>query len=91
MIQDFLSSVTMLISGYEPEISKDIDDEGHHIYSIYIPKRYAGKLIGRKGRMVDALKTVLYGITMNHSKQRSRISIKVIDSEIVRNDEKWKN
>ena len=63
MVEDFILEFAKLISDYPEEIEidrKDIDDSFSEIL-IIANKQDTGKLIGKNGKMITSLKTIISG------------------------------
>ncbi len=63
MIEDFVRDFARLIASHPEEISVKRQNLGENFDEIviYAHKDDAGKLIGKEGRMINALKTVISG------------------------------
>ena len=63
MIEDFVRYFARLIASHPEEISVKRQNLGENFDEIviYAHKDDAGKLIGKEGRMINALKTVISG------------------------------
>ncbi len=63
MIEDFVRDFAKLIASRPEEISVERQNLGENFDEIviYAHKEDAGKLIGKEGRMINALKTVISG------------------------------
>ncbi len=83
MIEDFVRDFAKLIASRPEEISVERQNLGENFDEIviYAHKEDAGKLIGKEGRMINALKTVISGC-----KAKDGISYRVN----VRTIEEWK-
>ncbi len=80
MVQDFILSYAKLIVQY-PEILKieeeSITEEYNEIL-LYAHKDDVGKLIGKEGRMINAIKTVISGCKAKGGKNY-RVNVRAID------------
>ncbi len=79
MVADFLLSYTKLLVNNPEDISVEVNeiDEGLDEVTIYANGEDVGKLIGKEGRMVNAIKTVISGCKAKGGKNY-RVNIKAI-------------
>ena len=77
MIQEFVSSYAKLLVKYPESIRVEINpiDEGFDEITIYAENEDVGKLIGREGRMINSVKTVISGCKAKGGKNY-RVNIK---------------
>ncbi|HHH37303.1 MAG TPA: KH domain-containing protein [Epsilonproteobacteria bacterium] len=63
MIQEFVSSYAKLLVKHPDDIRVELRpiNEGFEEISIYANNEDVGKLIGREGRMINSIKTVISG------------------------------
>ncbi|HEY9189563.1 MAG TPA: KH domain-containing protein [Sulfurovum sp.] len=63
MVKDFLLSYTKLLVNNPEDISIEISriDEGFDEITIFANSEDIGKLIGKEGRMINSIKTVISG------------------------------
>lgn len=63
MVQDFISQFAGMIATYPEKIRVERNDvnEGFTEIVIYADRGDAGKIIGKEGNMINALKTVISG------------------------------
>jgi len=77
MIQEFVSSYAKLLVKHPESIKVEIDpiDEGFDEITIYAENEDVGKLIGREGRMINSVKTVISGCKAKGGKNY-RVNVK---------------
>jgi len=77
MIQEFVSSYAKLLVKHPDSIEVDIIpiDEGFDEITIYAKDEDVGKLIGREGRMINSIKTVISGCKAKGGKNY-RVNVK---------------
>ncbi len=77
MIQEFISSYARLLVKHPESIKVDIKpiDEGFDEITIYAQNEDVGKLIGREGRMINSVKTVISGCKAKGGKNY-RVNVK---------------
>ena len=77
MIQEFVSSYARLLVKHPDSIKVDIIpiDEGFDEITIYAKDEDVGKLIGREGRMINSIKTVISGCKAKGGKNY-RVNVK---------------
>ena len=80
MVTDFLLAYTRLLVNNPEDISIDIDeiDEGFDEITIYANSEDVGKLIGKEGRMINAIKTVISGCKAKGGKNY-RVNVKAAE------------
>lgn len=63
MVSDFVSSYAKLIVNYPEEVEVEVKklDESFYEVIIYANNEDIGKLIGKNGNMINAIKTILNG------------------------------
>ena len=80
MVEDFIREFTLLLVD-KPELvtieNKKIDDSYSEI-TIYAHKNDTGKLIGREGKMINSLKTVITGCKAKDNRSY-KIMVKAIE------------
>jgi len=59
----------------EIEISERIDDNGFTVLKLSVPKEDMGKVIGRKGKIAKAIRTVMKACA---SRQEKKVSVEII-------------
>lgn len=81
MVEDFLFEYAKLISDYPEKISfKKVHlDENFVEIIIYADKVDTGKLIGKDGKMINAIKTVIVGLKAKDPTSY-RVTVKAIES-----------
>lgn len=74
MIQDFVSSYAKMIVNHPQDINVELNeiDPTFHEVIIYANNSDVGKLIGKNGNMINAIKTILNGC-----KAKNGISYKI--------------
>lgn len=73
-MEDLLKFLTYEITGVEnPEIASE-ERDGVTLYIISVPQESVGKLIGREGRIINALRTVA---SVRATRENRRINIEV--------------
>ncbi|TQR34501.1 KH domain-containing protein [Campylobacter sp. MIT 99-7217] len=80
MVEEFLKTYARLIADYPQKITTkriDLNDDFAEII-IYADKIDAGKLIGKNGKMINAIKTVI-SACKSKDKTSYRVSVKSID------------
>ncbi|RLA64996.1 MAG: KH domain-containing protein [Epsilonproteobacteria bacterium] len=77
MVQDFLLSYTKLLVNHPEDISIEITevDEGIGEIIVYANTEDVGKLIGKQGRMINAIKTFISGCKAKGAKNY-RVNVK---------------
>lgn len=77
--QKFLEfAIHALVDDHEQvKIERVVDDYGV-FFKVYVSKEDMGKIIGKKGRTAQALKTLLRVVG---SRTQSRVNMKIIDPE----------
>ncbi len=80
MIQEFISSYAKLLVKNPDDIKVEITpiDEGFDEITIYAANEDVGKLIGREGRMINSIKTVISGCKAKGGKNY-RVNVKSSD------------
>lgn len=80
MVEDFLKQFAKLIADYPEKISSEVikSDEFSEIV-IYADKADTGKLIGKNGKMINAIKTVIVGYKAKDP-TTYKITVKAIDA-----------
>ena len=63
MVEEFLKNYVILISEYPEKVrvEKIKVDENYYDIVVFVDKIDTGKLIGRDGKMISAIKTILIG------------------------------
>jgi predicted RNA-binding protein YlqC (UPF0109 family) len=63
MVRDFILSYASLIVSRPEKLELEISniDEGYDEITLYADPQDVGKLIGKEGRMINAIKTVISG------------------------------
>ncbi|MEA3490779.1 MAG: KH domain-containing protein [Campylobacterota bacterium] len=81
MTQDFVSSYAKLLVKHPEAIKVEITsiDDGFDEITIYAKSEDVGKLIGREGRMINAVKTVISGCKAKGGKNY-RVNVKSLES-----------
>ena len=77
MAQDFVLSYAKMIVKHPESISVETAplDESAEEITIYADPEDVGKLIGKEGRMINAIKTVISGCKAKHGKSY-RVNVK---------------
>jgi predicted RNA-binding protein YlqC (UPF0109 family) len=77
MVKNFLLSYTRLLVNNPEEISVEITevDEGFDEITIFAHSEDIGKLIGKEGRMINSIKTVISGCKAKGGKNY-RVNVK---------------
>jgi len=80
MVKDFLLTYTTLLVNHPDDISIEIEeiDEGFDEITIFANREDIGKLIGKEGRMINAIKTVISGCKAKGGKNY-RVNVKSAD------------
>ena len=80
MVKEFLLSYTTLLVNHPEDISIEIEsiNEGFDEVTIFANNEDVGKLIGKEGRMINAIKTVISGCKAKGGKNY-RVNVKAID------------
>ena len=77
MVEDFILSYASLVAKYPKKLrveTHDLNDEYGEI-TLFADKEDVGKLIGKEGRMINAIKTVISGCKAKGAKSY-RINIR---------------
>jgi predicted RNA-binding protein YlqC (UPF0109 family) len=79
MVTAFLNSYTKLLVEHPDDISIEIDevDEGFDEITIFANSEDVGKLIGKQGRMINSIKTVISGCKAKGGKSY-RVNVKPV-------------
>ena len=79
MVRDFLQTYATMLVNHPEDISVKIDarDEGFDEITIFANSEDVGKLIGKEGRMINAIKTVISGCKAKGGKSY-RVNVKAI-------------
>lgn len=73
-MEDLIKFLTKEVTGFaEPEVTSE-EREGITYYIISVPQEHVGKLIGKNGRIISALRTIAQ---VRASKEGIRIGIEV--------------
>jgi len=77
MVQEFVSSYAKLLVKHPDAIKVEITtiDEGFDEITVYAESEDVGKLIGREGRMINSIKTVISGCKAKGGKNY-RVNVK---------------
>ena len=80
MVKDFLLSYTKLLVNNPEDITIEISevDEGFDEIIIFANSEDIGKLIGKEGRMINAIKTVISGCKAKGGKNY-RVNVKAAE------------
>ncbi len=82
MVEDFILSYASLIAKYPEKLrieTDEINDEYGEI-TLFADREDVGKLIGKEGRMINAIKTVITGCKAKGAKSY-RINIRADEKE----------
>lgn len=81
MVEDFLYEYAKLISDYPQKIKFEKVELGENFVEIiiYADKADTGKLIGKDGKMINAIKTVIVGSKAKNPTSY-RVTVKAIES-----------
>lgn len=79
MITEFLDTYTKLLVEHPEDISIEVKeiDEGYDEITILAHTKDVGQLIGKQGRMINAIKTVISGCKAKDGK-RYHLNVKAI-------------
>ncbi len=79
MVKDFLQTYTTMLVNHPDDISIEIEemDEGFDEITIFANSEDVGKLIGKEGRMINAIKTVISGCKAKGGKNY-RVNVKAV-------------
>lgn len=79
MVKDFLQTYATLLVNHPDDISIEIEemDEGFDEITIFANSEDVGKLIGKEGRMINAIKTVISGCKAKGGKNY-RVNVKAV-------------
>lgn len=79
MVESFLSSYTKLLVEHPEDISIEIQemDESFDEITIFANSEDIGKLIGKQGRMINSIKTVISGCKAKGGKNY-RVNVKPV-------------
>jgi predicted RNA-binding protein YlqC (UPF0109 family) len=80
MGKDFLQTYATLLVNHPDDISIEITemDEGFDEITIFANSEDVGKLIGKEGKMINAIKTVISGCKAKGGKNY-RVNVKAVD------------
>lgn len=81
MVEDFLKQYAMLIANQPQKVYTQKIDNGDGFVEIiiYADKADTGKLIGKDGKMINAIKTVIIGCKAKDPTSY-RVTVKAIDA-----------
>lgn len=82
MVENFIESFAKIIANQPEDIRierKDIDESFSEI-SLYARREDAGKLIGKEGKMISAIKTLVSGCKAKENRSY-RIIVKILEEE----------
>jgi len=82
MVEEFVESFAKIIANKPDDIRverKDID-EGFSEILLFARKEDAGKLIGKEGKMISAIKTLVSGCKAKENRSY-RIMVKILEEE----------
>jgi len=79
MVSDFLLSYTKLLVNHPEDIALEVKtiDEGFDEITIFANSEDVGKLIGKEGRMINSIKTVISGCKAKGGKNY-RVNVKAV-------------
>lgn len=80
MVENFIASFAKIIANHPEEIRAervDVDDGFSEIF-LFARKEDAGKLIGKEGKMISAIKTLISGCKAKDNRSY-RIVVKIIE------------
>ena len=77
MVTDFLLAYARLVVAHPEDLSIEVEtiDDGMDEITLYANQEDVGKLIGKEGKMINAIKTVISGCKAKGAKNH-RINIK---------------
>ncbi len=80
MVEDFLKEYATLIADYPEKIKTERVELGENFVEliIYADKMDTGKLIGKNGKMINAIKTVI-GACKSKDSTNYRVSVKSLE------------
>ncbi len=80
MVKDFLYAYATLLVNHPDDISVEIVemDEGFDEITIFANSEDMGKLIGKEGKMINAIKTVISGCKAKGGKNY-RVNVKAVN------------
>jgi len=82
MVDQFIETYAKIISNHPDDIRverTDVDDSFSEIL-IYARKEDAGKLIGKEGKMISSIKTMISGCKAKENRSY-RVLVKIIEEE----------
>ncbi len=82
MVEKFIETFAKIIANQPDEIRverKDIDD-GFSEIVLFARREDAGKLIGKEGKMISAIKTLISGCKAKENRS-FRVMVKIIEEE----------
>ena len=76
-MKDVLHDIVKSIIGEECEIDiiEKQDDNGFTVLKLSVPKEHMGKVIGRKGKIAKAIRTVMKACASRHD---TKVSVEII-------------
>jgi len=78
MVTDFVAQYAQLIAGYPEDIRVELNESGDlSEITLYANQADIGKLIGKEGKMIGAIKTVISGCKAKDGKSY-RINVEAI-------------
>jgi len=79
MIQELIKNIVICLCEYPDDIDV-IETEGSisSIIEIHVNKKDQGKIIGKKGSVIQAIRTIIYSISYKYNK---RYTIEVIQKQ----------
>lgn len=80
MVEKFLKEYTKLIADYPNKISTEKIELGENFFEIilYVDKTDTGKLIGKNGKMINAIKTVVSAFKSKDA-TNYRVTVKAVE------------
>jgi len=76
MVKKLIKEIVSIICDYPEDIDiKEIDGKNSSIIEVHVNKKDQGKIIGKKGRVIDAIRTIVYSISYRTGK---RYNIEII-------------
>jgi len=82
MVENFIESFAKIIATYSEDVRverKDIDDSFSEI-TIFARGEDAGKLIGKEGKMINAIKTLISGCKAKEDRNY-RVIVKTVEED----------
>jgi uncharacterized protein len=77
-MQDLISQIVKPLVDHPDDIRVEEVEEAHHItYNLFVHQEDIGKVIGKKGRVAKAIRTIVYAAS--GSKNNKKIYLEIVE------------